>query len=112
MESNVFLLLPGYIIRYNLTKENWLAMKGLEEDQSIMIKPASKDVCVVVWDRRDYLLETKKHLSDNEIVKLVEKSNRMFERLFLKEMRFSRRMQVLLLQSQKGNQSRKIAFFA
>ena len=53
MESNVFLLLPGYIIRYNLTKENWLAMKGLEEDQSIMIKPASKDVCVVVWDRRD-----------------------------------------------------------
>ena len=46
-------------------------MKGLEEDQSIMIKPASKDVCVVVWDRTDYLLETKKHLSDNEIVKLV-----------------------------------------
>ena len=46
-------------------KEEWLAMRRLAEDCSIVIKPADKGFCVVVWDRADYLLEVGKHLSDS-----------------------------------------------
>ena len=46
-------------------KEEWLAMRRLAEDCSIVIKPADKGSCVVVWDRTDYLLEVGKHLSDS-----------------------------------------------
>ena len=48
IEGNIFLLLPGNSTRYNLTKEKWLAMSGLAEDHSIVIKPADKGSCVVV----------------------------------------------------------------
>ena len=37
-------------------------MKRLAEDRSIVIKPADKGFCVVVWDRTDYLIEAKKIL--------------------------------------------------
>ena len=40
-------------------------MRNLAEDCSIIIKPADKDSCVVVWDREDYLAEGNKQLSDN-----------------------------------------------
>ena len=57
-------------------------MKRLAEGRSIVIKPADKGFCVVVWDRTDYLIEAKKDLSnsntykevkfdDNELVKLA-----------------------------------------
>ena len=57
-------------------------MKRLAESRSIVIKPADKGFCVVVWDRTDYLIEAKKDLSnsntykevkfdDNELVKLA-----------------------------------------
>ena len=70
-------------------------MRGLAKDHSIVIKPANKG-CVVVQDRTDYLLEVEKHLndsntykevkfSDNELVKLVQESNRMFKRLLSKK---------------------------
>ena len=40
-------------------------MRNLAEDRSIIIKPADKGSCVVVWDREDYLAEGYKQLSDN-----------------------------------------------
>ena len=64
IENNVFLLLPSNTTRYNLTKEEWLAMKGLAEYRNIVIKTADKGSCVVVWDRTDYLLEREQHLID------------------------------------------------
>ena len=65
MEANVFSLLPGNTTRYNLTKEEWLAIRGLGENQSIIIKLANKGSCVVIWDRTEYLLEAEKHLIDS-----------------------------------------------
>ena len=92
----VVLLLPGNTTRYNLTKEERLAMKRLAEDLSTVIKSADKGFCVVVWDRTDYLIEAKKDLSDsntykevkfddNEIVKLAKVSNTLLKRLLLKK---------------------------
>ena len=96
MESDVFSLLPGNTTQYNLSKEEWLAKRGLAEDRSIVIKPVDKGSCVVVWDRTDYLLEAEKRLSDSsyykevkfgdkELFKLAEESNKMFRRLLSKK---------------------------
>ena len=92
----VVLLLPGNTTRYNLTKEERLAVKRLAEVRSTVIKSADKGFCVVVWNRTDYLIEVKKGLSesntykevkfdDNELVKLVEVSNTLLKRLLLKK---------------------------
>ena len=67
-------------------------MRVLEEDRSIVIKPAD----VVVWDTLDYLAEAENHLKDNntykdvkygddDLVTLVEKSNKMFKQLLSKQ---------------------------
>ena len=63
LEEDIFTVLPGNAASYNLTKNEWLAMRGLAEDRSIIIKPADKGSCVVVWDRADYLAEAGNHLS-------------------------------------------------
>ena len=71
-------------------------MTGLAEDRSIAIKPADEGSCVVVWDKLDYLAEAENHLKDNntyqdvkfgddDLVKLVEKSNQMFKQLLFKQ---------------------------
>ena len=99
MEADLFSLLPGNTTQYNLSKEEWLAMRELAEDRSIVMKPADKGSCVVVWDKADYLLEAEKHLSDlstykevkfgdRELFKLVEESNEMFRRLLSKNFDF------------------------
>ena len=60
-------------------------MRGLAEDQNIIIKPADKGLCVVLWDRENYLAKEDRQLKDIEtyesssfkdayLVKLVEKS--------------------------------------
>ena len=92
LETEIFSVLPGTPLDYNLSKEEWLAMRGLAEDRNIIIKPADKGSCVVVWDREDYIAEADRQLKDNEtyessslkdedLVKLVEKSNSIFQSL-------------------------------
>ena len=77
---------------YNLPKDEYLAMHSLENDRNIIIKPVDKGSSIVVWDRLDYLAEAEKQLSDSNIykevqlsekdqIKLVEKSNSMFKEL-------------------------------
>ena len=96
MEGEIFSLLSGNSTSYNLTKEKWKAIRGLAEDRSIVIKPADKGSCVVVWDKLDYLAEAENHLKDNntyqdvkfgdnDLVKLVEKSSQMFKQLLSKQ---------------------------
>ena len=51
LESELCPSLPDKPQTYNLTKEEWLPMRSLAEDQSIIIQPADKGSCVVVWDR-------------------------------------------------------------
>ena len=67
-------------------------MRALAEHRNIIIKPADKGSCVVLWDGEDYLAEAEKQLQDidiyedtdfkeSDLVKLVEKSNTMFQSL-------------------------------
>lgn len=69
-------------------------MKALIEDNSVIIKPADKGSCVVVWDRDDYLAEgylqlgndkvyTKvENFADEKLGNLVGESNKMFQDLY------------------------------
>ena len=61
----MFLFLPGKPKSYNMSKKEWQAMRNLDEDRSIIIKPADKGSCVAVWDRKDYLAEGYKQLRDS-----------------------------------------------
>ena len=76
----------------NLSPEEWKALRNLDSDCSIVIKGADKGSPVVVWDRADYVLEAGKYLIDKRVYKevkfneniltgLVEKSNKIFNRL-------------------------------
>ena len=67
-------------------------MRSLENDKNVLIKPADQGSSIVVWDSLDYLAEAEKQLSDSNTykevklsekdqIKLVEKSNSMFEGL-------------------------------
>ena len=94
LESELFSSLPGKPQAYNLTKEEWLAMRSLAEDRSIIIKPADKGSCVIVWDWEDYLAEWYNQISDTStylevkkyndqlLSQLTEKSNKFFKRLY------------------------------
>ena len=75
LESELFFFLPGKPEAYNLTREEWLAMQSLAEDRSIIIKPADKGFCVVVWEREDYLAEGHKQLNDTSTYVEVKKYN-------------------------------------
>ena len=89
LETGIFSVLTGSPLDYNLSKEEWLAMRCLAGDQNIIIKPADKGSCVVVWDRENYIPEAVRQLKDNEtfesssfkdvdLVKVEEKSNSIF----------------------------------
>ena len=67
-------------------------MRNLDNDRNVIIKPADKGSSIVVWDRLNYLAEAEKQLSDSKTykevqwleknqIKLVKKSNSMFEEL-------------------------------
>ena len=67
-------------------------MCSLQNDRSVVIKPADKRSAVVVWDRTDYLKEAERQLSDEKTyeemrikekdqVELVKKSNYLFSNL-------------------------------
>ena len=92
LETEIFSVLLGTPLDYNLSTEELLAMTGLAQDRNIIIKPADKGSCVVVWDREGYIAEADRQLNDNEtyersslkdvdLVKLVEKSNIIFQSL-------------------------------
>ena len=90
LEIEVSSVLPGTPLDYNLSIEEWLAIRGLAENQNIITKLADKGSYVVVWDREHYIAEADRQLKDNEtyesssfkdadLVKLVEKSNSIFQ---------------------------------
>ena len=75
LKNELFSFLPGKPQTYNLTKEEWLAMRSLAEERAVIIKPADKGSCLVVWDREDYLAEGYKQLSDTFTYGEVNKYN-------------------------------------
>ena len=92
IEHELFQISDKCLHYSNLTKEEWLAVRSLADDRSIVTKKADKGSCIVVWDRVDYLLEAEKQLSDRSVYKnisfnkklltdLVESSNQIFHSL-------------------------------
>ena len=65
--ENKFFSIVDEPIRYsNLSKEEWVAMRSLADDCSIVIKKADKGDCIVVWCRNHYLEEAEKQLKDQK----------------------------------------------
>ena len=77
-EKNILLILPGKATNYNLSKEEYLTIRSLQNHRSVVVKPADKESTVVVWDRTDYLKEAERQLSDE---KTYEKSNNLFSNI-------------------------------
>ena len=53
----------GKTEQFNLSREEYLTMRNLEDDRNVIIKPADKGSAVVIWDQNDYLKEAEKQLS-------------------------------------------------
>ena len=69
-------------IRYsNLSKEEWIAMRSLADDKSIVIKKADKGSCIVVWDRNNYLREAEKQLEDPNMYRKKAFKNKILSQL-------------------------------
>ena len=69
IEHELFQISDKCLPYSNLTKEQWLAVRSLADNRSIVIKKADKGSCIVVWDRGDYLLEAEKQLGDRSVYK-------------------------------------------
>ena len=92
VENELFSITDEPIRYSNLSKEEWIVMRSLADDRSIVIKKAHKGCCTVVWDRNDYLREAEKQLEDSNVYRkvvfkdkilsqLVDCSNRFFKNL-------------------------------
>ena len=68
-KKDIFYLIPGREKDYNLTKDEYLAMRSLENDRNVIIKPADKGSSNVVWDKLDYFAKAEKQLSDSNSYK-------------------------------------------
>ena len=67
-------------------------MRSLDNGKSVVIKKTDKGLCVVVWDREDYIAEAERQLGDVTVYKdvnfkgkilhdLAETSNKLFRNL-------------------------------
>ena len=65
VEKELFSIIDEPIRHSNLSKEEWVAMRSLADDRSIVIKKADKGASIVVWDRNNYLREAEKRQCTN-----------------------------------------------
>ena len=105
---------------YNLTKDEYPAMRSLENEKKNGInKPVHNGPSIAVWDRLDYLAEAEKQLSDSNTYKeiklsekdqkkLVEKSNSMFERLKKKTVITEKEKNYIRFNFKKANNAGKL----
>lgn len=56
-----------YRVKYNLTREEVIALKSLAEDKTMVIKQADKWGGIVILDHIDYEKEVMRQLSDHEL---------------------------------------------
>ena len=89
IEQEIFKEVQSPLGYSNLSKEEWKAVRSLANDRNIVIKKADKWSCVVIWDRRDYIMEAEKQITDKAVFRdvnfdkylipnLTSKSNRLF----------------------------------
>ena len=67
----------------NLSQEEWRAVRSLLDDRSIVSKKADKGscVCVVVWDRWDYIKGAEKQFGDSIVYEEINYSKRILSQL-------------------------------
>ena len=56
-------------------------MRAVANDRSIVIKKADKDLCVVLWDRNDYIAEAEKQLKYENIYEDVNFKDNILQEL-------------------------------
>ena len=61
VENELFSIVDEPIRYFKISKEEWIAMRSLADDRSIVIKKADKGSCIVVWDRNDYVGERQRN---------------------------------------------------
>ena len=81
--------MPEYPKKFNLKKEEYLTIRSLQIDRSVIIKGNGSEV--IFWDRQDYLEEAERQHSDSSIYRgvkvtedltyLVDKSKKVFASL-------------------------------
>ena len=64
-----------------MANKEWQALRALANDRSIVIKKADKDLCVVLWDRNDYIAEAEKQLKDENIYEDVNFKDNILQEL-------------------------------
>ena len=95
---------------------------ALAADKTMVIKAADKGSSVVVWDRSDNLQETSRQFQDkninedvrfseNILIDLVERSNKIFKRLCSHKLISEKSLNILLI-ILKTHQSREIILSA
>lgn len=80
--ENVFLVLSVKVSSWNITKDEWFAMRGLAKDRSIVILLLS-GVGKISWPENHlkYTFTYKEFkFADEDLVKLVDKTNQMFKK--------------------------------
>ena len=55
----------------SLSKEEWEAVSTLVDDRNIVIKKVDKGLCVIIWDRNDYITEEDSQLKNKLVYKKV-----------------------------------------
>ena len=81
VENELFSIIDQPIRYSNLSKEEWIAMRSLADDRSIVIKKADKGSCIVVWDRNDYLTEAEKQLENPNMYRKLDFKNKTLSQL-------------------------------
>ena len=67
VENELFKAVETPLSYYNLSTEEWEAVRTLADDRNIVVKKADKGSCVVIWDRDDYITEAESQIK-NELV--------------------------------------------
>ena len=121
IEHELFRIPDESLTYFNLTKEEWQAIRTLADDRSIVIKKANERSCVVVWDRDDYLSEAEKRLCNKRVHKdfsfnkkilsdLVTSSNKIFKSLQRKGAIPEKEIKYFLYDCKNGTNIRKLNF--
>ena len=90
VESDLFNAIESPLGYFNLSKEEWDAIRSLADDNNIVIKRANKGSCVVIWDRKDYIKEAKIQLSNQNVYISVEFKDKILTELVEKSNHFSK----------------------
>ena len=70
--------------RYNITKREKQALKSLNNNKDIVIKPADKGGAIVIWKKEDYIKEGERQLNNTVHYQRLEEPNKIIKK-FIKE---------------------------